>query len=101
MKYNRKKIEELDPRQCVYVSFHDGQFGSSNLVVNGKTYAERAELYYENKELFEKYSNIGDILSKYPSKEAYLWHNMRGTTVVFRTSANERMFRWNRMKKLR
>ena len=94
MKYNRTRIENLDPRQCEYVKMHTENYGTDRLVINGKTYAERCE------ELRPSEEDIKAVLANYPDREAFLWNNMRGWTVVFKTKINEKMFRWNQMEKI-
>lgn len=95
MEYNRKKIEGLDPRQCFYINFHTQEYGTDRLVINGEAYMDRVK---KNKPPMSK---IQKILDSYPDRESYLWCNMRGWTVVFRTEINENMFDWNLLEKLR
>ena len=43
MNYNRNKINNLDPRQCVYIKHHEAEAGTEQIVINGKTYMDRCE----------------------------------------------------------
>ena len=91
--YNRKPIENLDPRQCVYVDFNEG---ATNLVINGKNAIEQKQEQY-SEELTE---NELDVLKKHPNYEAYRWFNKRGVCVLFRTEKNENMYNWDDLLKL-
>lgn len=92
--YDRTKIQGLDPRQCEYVRFHNENYGSQNLLINGRCYSDRCT------DFMPVEVHIKPVLDKYPNRETYLWNNMRGWCVVFRTLENEDMFRWNMMTKI-
>lgn len=92
--YNRKTIPELDPRQCVYIDYHTQLYGTQNLVINGETYEERTEKTMPTNE------KIKNALKGYEDREAYLWSNARGWCLIFRTEKNEKMFVWDKLKKV-
>ena len=94
MNYNRNKINNLDPRQCVYIKHHEAEAGTEQIVINGKTYMDRCE---ENRPTEKE---IEAALFGFEDREAYLWCNMRGWCLVFRTDANEDMFAWDAMEKV-
>ena len=95
MTYRRNEIKELDPRQIVYVSYHYDEYGTEQLVINGKSYLERcAEHAADNEE-------ITKVLNEYPDYEAYLLCNLRGWAVAFRTEKNENIFDWDKLTKIR
>lgn len=93
MRYNRKRIEELDPRQCVYVNYHD-ECGWTNLIVGGETHLERTAKTPPMDEEIKK------ALKGYEDREAFLWNNMRGWALVFKTEINEKSFKWDRLRKV-
>lgn len=86
------EISELDPRQCVYVSFSDS---CTNLVIGGKNVIDR------NSDKFELNQECEEMFNKYPNYKTYVWHNLRGTCLVFRNAKNEEMFRWENLIRVR
>lgn len=91
---DKTPIKGLDPRQCVYVKMHDENYGTQQLLIDGKSYEERCEGCRPDTDAIEK------ILADYPNRRAYLWNNMRGWAIVFRTTTNEKMFNWNNLQSL-
>lgn len=94
MRYNRKPIEELDPRQLIYIKMHTENYGTEMLVINGKSYSERCG---ENRPTEEQ---IREALKGYENREAFLVNNKRGWAVVFKTHKNKTMYRWENLKKI-
>lgn len=93
MQYNREPIEN-NAKQSIYVKMHTENYGSEQLIINGKTYLERTAEYRPNAD------DVNAILSEYADREAFLWNNMRGWAVVFKTRQNEKMFCWYEMEKI-
>lgn len=97
MEYNRQTITGLDPRQLVYIKMHNEQYGTENLVIDGKTYIERCQ---ENRPTD---AEIKKALCGYEDREAYLDCNMRGWALIFRTESNEDLRSeeaWDSLKKI-
>ena len=93
-KYNRTKIENLDPRQSIYINYHDEQHGTERLIINGMDYEERTKVNHPSRE------QVAKMLVGYDDREAYLWNNTRGYSLVFRTESNENMFNWDNLEKV-
>lgn len=94
MRYKRTKIENLAPRQCEYVKMHTENYGIDRLVIDDKTYEDRCAEHRPTEE------SIKEILDKDPNREAFLWQNLRGWCVVFKTNINKNMFRWENLEKI-
>lgn len=93
-KYNRTKIDNLDLRQLIYINYHEEQYGTDRLIINGMDYEERTKVNHPSQEQVTK------MLIGYEDREAYLWNNMRGYSLVFRTESNEDMFIWDNLEKV-
>lgn len=93
MNYNRKRIKELDPRQLIYIKFHEDD-GGQQVVINSLDYYDRIKQQRPNDQ------EIYNITSKYPDRQLYLDCNARGWAVVIRNESNEKMYNWEMMEQL-
>lgn len=93
-KYDRSRIEELDPRQLEYICFNEKQYGTEQLLINGMSYMERCEKDRPSEEEIKK------ITDKYLNRELYLDCNLRGWVIIIRNNANEKLYNWESLEKL-
>lgn len=95
---NTTEIKELDYRQCEYYNYHGDDY-TTGLIINGLTDQQRLDRDYPlietKKEEYQK------VASHHPNHKAYLWRNVRGDCVVWRTTANENMFIWGNMPEIK
>ena len=93
-KYNRNTIKSLDPRQLIYLSYHKDNYGTQDLIINGKDYDERSK---ENKPSVKE---IEKIVNQYSDRELYLECNLRGWAIIIRNDSNETMYNWSNLEKI-
>lgn len=91
---NENRINELDARQIEYCKFHEEEYGTDQLIINGKTYLERTAEHRPTQE------SIKSAMDLHKGYACYLWNNMRGWAVIFRTESNKDMFKWDTLEYL-
>lgn len=93
--YNRTKIQNLDPRQLIYLSYHTEEAGTEALVINGKDYLDRVKEHGR-----PSIEELNEICNRYPDRELYLDCNLRGWAIVIRNESNETMYNWPNLAKI-
>ena len=94
MEYNKKKIDGLDPRQLVYIKYHEDD-GGQQVVINGQDYYDRVKQHRPEDH------EIQNVASKYPDRQLYLDCNARGWAIVIRNESNETMYNWEAMEEIK